>query len=323
MRPENIKEYELLRNEMVTVKECITKYLGYVLGGSGLSVYGMVTLVQGNLKPFFIALMSFAFAIIMSFVLLILFYKFSSHNRFAGYCKLLNHEDYNPPDSQHNTGQQGNPTHPNSQMSAFSWEIALERLRASDMNPATLTELVKCLRLGGVDPNQLTYLLGLYSGRHPQKDHGKFLKGLWILLKALFGKIQTRSWGFPPIVTSVFAIICGGFFLAGMIAIISTFSLDETALGIHLWLRIIVYIMGFVTTLSLFWLWYRFIGKLYCLMEGTSTVDGFFWRFLPIRAAFLNQLGIDPTYVFASDQLADEVANLRSQFGGLRDSWEG
>ena len=33
MQSENVKEYELVRAEMITVKDCITKYIGFVLAG--------------------------------------------------------------------------------------------------------------------------------------------------------------------------------------------------------------------------------------------------------------------------------------------------
>lgn len=35
------KELELLRKEMINLKDCITKYLGYVFAGSGAAVYGI------------------------------------------------------------------------------------------------------------------------------------------------------------------------------------------------------------------------------------------------------------------------------------------
>jgi len=37
MQSENVKEYELIRDEMSTVKDCITRHIGFVLGGSGVA----------------------------------------------------------------------------------------------------------------------------------------------------------------------------------------------------------------------------------------------------------------------------------------------
>jgi len=42
MQPENLREYEIIRNEMFTVKDCITKYIGYVFAGFGAAIYGLV-----------------------------------------------------------------------------------------------------------------------------------------------------------------------------------------------------------------------------------------------------------------------------------------
>ena len=95
MQRENIKEYELVRHEMLTVKDCITKYISFVLGGVGATV---VLLARSGDRSHFssleISIMSFSLCIIIDFIMLVLIYKFKSHNRFAGYCKLLTHESF-------------------------------------------------------------------------------------------------------------------------------------------------------------------------------------------------------------------------------------
>lgn len=52
MITENVKEYELIRQKMITLKECITKYIGFILGGTGLAVYGMVTMSRSEFTVF-------------------------------------------------------------------------------------------------------------------------------------------------------------------------------------------------------------------------------------------------------------------------------
>ena len=43
-------------------------------------------------------------------------------------------------------------------------------------------------------------------------------------------------------------------------------------------------------------MWVRFGRRLHSLMEGRSTVDGYFWRLLPVRAAYLEMIGVTVRY---------------------------
>lgn len=88
MQPENVREYEMVRQEMSSVKDCITKYIGFVLGGSGAAIFliarmghntGEKVLIMNDYET---CLICYAITTIINFVLLILFYKFHSHNRF-------------------------------------------------------------------------------------------------------------------------------------------------------------------------------------------------------------------------------------------------
>ena len=151
------------------------------------------------------------------------------------------------------------------------------------------------------------------------KDNGRFRKGVVILFKALIGKIQTRSWGFPPIVTSIFFIICWTFLIAGLLATWHIYEIPPDQMLSLSIVRCGVFIAAPLALLCQAWLWFRFIGKLYSLMQGTSTIDGFFWRFLPVRSAFLNELDITPTYVFTESQLREEVQTLDEEYGGIRE----
>ncbi len=51
MQNENEKEFELIRKEMISVKDCITKYLGYIFAGSGAAIYGLARMeTPGNIN---------------------------------------------------------------------------------------------------------------------------------------------------------------------------------------------------------------------------------------------------------------------------------
>ena len=291
MKSENVKEYELVRQEMITVKECMTKYIGFVLGGSGVAAYIIVGAVgQSAAKMFETAFICLVLSIIMTFVMLILCYKFFSHNRFAGYCKLLNHETYET-------------TSDVLDRSFFAWEICVERLRASDMDPEVLLKLVRDVKLDDINMTKLDFVLAKYVGRNPDKDRYKFWKGLRILLLAIIGKIGTRSWGFPPMVVSLFFFIVFGFLLGGLYSVKEIHNMPNTILLD----RNIIYVLAAAVLLGQLLLWWRFIGKLYSLMEGSATVDGFFVRFLPVRASFLNKYDIIPGYFYVNERLTEEM----------------
>ena len=79
MQKQNIREYELMRNELISIKTCITSYMRYVLGGSGAVLFGMSAIKTTN-NPFFLSYAPAGASVILLLVLLVLFYKFNSHN---------------------------------------------------------------------------------------------------------------------------------------------------------------------------------------------------------------------------------------------------
>ena len=291
MKSENTKEYELIRQEMISVKECMTRYIGFVLGGTGVAIYAILTMVHSQVRLLEVAFTCFVLSIIMSFVLLILFYKFFSHNRFAGYCKLLNHENYDTTDSGETRD-------------LFAWEICVGRLRASDIRPEFLLGLIdESIKIKNINKKRLYSVLERYVGRTPVIDRCRFVKGFKILFLAIIGIIKTRSWGFPPMVVAIFFIIVFGFLSGGIYTTINIFlganvkSLDNN----------IMYFFAVLVLLAQLVLWWRFIGKLYSLMIGSATVDAFFLRFLPVRAFFLNKYNKVPEYFDVDERLKEAV----------------
>ncbi len=113
----NIKEYRIIRTEMDHIKECITTYIGYVLGGSG-AVFLALTASAKLLS--FNCLLSVTIGVegVILLVLYTLFYKFISHNRMAAYCRVLSEEHLK-------IGKQ-NETFPKN---IFLWEVCINRIR--------------------------------------------------------------------------------------------------------------------------------------------------------------------------------------------------
>jgi hypothetical protein len=253
-----------------------------------------------------VSFVCFAFSLMMSFVLLVLFYKFNSHNRFAGYCKLLNQEILDVPPASND-------------VCLLSWELCVERLRMSDCSPPTARGSRSSAKIGGFTKEKmgvLADLLGQISGKGAPVDRNKFLKGSKILIRAIFGHIETRSWGFPPIIVAMFFLIVSGFLAGGIWA----FFKEDPSWSVAAFFRDLstwptsnsLCVFGVFVLVSQAFLWWRFSGKLHSLMEGSATVDSFFWRFVPVRAEFLNGQPVNgaklvPKYVCLDTQLDEAI----------------
>ena len=105
----NVKEYEILKNEIADIKSCITRYVTYIIGTNGLvlllykisfykylnpepsSTIEEITNELGSLSPFYDYMPIVAVTIIFS-LYFVLSYKFASHNRYIGYIQLLSKE---------------------------------------------------------------------------------------------------------------------------------------------------------------------------------------------------------------------------------------
>lgn len=300
MQAENIKDYELIRTEMSSLKSCITNYMGFVIGGSGIALYELIsksgfvsnTVSNQSIDYGTIALTSLALSLLISLILVILFYKFNSHNRYAGYCKLITHEKFDI--------ELGGDV--------IAWELCLEHFRQFDLGDKNLIELVNVMD----DKNPLKEILGdklllIERGKWPNNLIKKFkwiedllpglrfinsiiklFAGFLILLSASIGVSRANSWRFPPFVTSIFFVICLGFTSIGL------YSYDNlTPNPDNEMFFIIVLIIG----LFQLTLWMGFFIRLYSLMYGRTTIDSFYWRFIPIRFYFLKELGITPDYM--------------------------
>jgi hypothetical protein len=202
MQEESLKEYEQIRSEMLVLKDCVTKYMGYVLGGTGVAVFGFTAI---EATGFSLAWSAMLLSLAISLVLVILFYKFTSHNRYAGYSKVLDAEVFvdameNPKRLLHQSPKL-----------IVAWEMCIERLRVSDMKDseylANMLDQVNIHFEHEHDKDRLKFLLRAYSGRHPPIDKLSHLWGIGRLLAALFGHVRTNSWAFPPYVASVFFVI--------------------------------------------------------------------------------------------------------------------
>jgi len=105
MRDFDSLEYTTLRKEVESVKTCITQYIGFVLGGSGLTVIIVPLLINmllnrsgipDNLEnlqlswiELIIATVCYSASLLIALITVIVFYKFNSHNRYCGYLRAV------------------------------------------------------------------------------------------------------------------------------------------------------------------------------------------------------------------------------------------
>ncbi len=292
MTRESLREYQLIREEMRGVKDCMTNYVGYMLGGSGAAIFGFTALSISGVGYIGLAYSALMMSLLVSMVLLVIFYKFHSHNRYAGYCKLLSFEKF----------EYLATVRP---VQLFTWETCLEMLRGAETKPNTLYEIVD--RFDFFDSirveliKKLNDYLGPRNGKNlPQSapaDERGFWRGFKRLFLALLGQSKTISWGFPPYVVAVFFVLCTGFLAVGvystLVGVFGDVSKELFSNTSH------KYILEGVTLLILImqaFLWRLFCRRLQSLMEGSATVEAFFWLFLPIRASLLFSQNIAPQY---------------------------
>ena len=274
-----MEELRILRRELLNLKDCITKYLGYIFAGSAGSVFGLLRLSQISDRGIQFAfegigLISLVLSLIISFISIIFFYKFHSHNRIAGYCKVISHERL--PKVNSDNGQY---------KSIFGWESIIGRLRDIEMNPKKVSEIfpegsknviVGNKKLGDIQDD----IEKVYSKTGCEAKYGEAIK---ILFQSITGKLRTYSWAFPPFITAICLITDIIFYLTSVYIAVYTVSIS-----------LIVFLL--ITTFILFPIWLYLLKKLDRLMKGDLTIDSYMLKCLPLRIEYLRQFNLNPTY---------------------------
>lgn len=275
MQAQNVAEYQEIRKELAALKECITTYVGFVLVGSAAAVWGLAVNTSGvGPRHMAMALASILLAWVSVLVLFLLSYKFTSHNRCAGYCKLLMHEEL----------EGGYPL----AKDLFLWEICVDRLRASHFDKGLLREYCREVKMWTFGVENLEERVCRYLApkeKFPaslKKGLAKSFAGVWLLLVGSGEK--SGSWKFPVYVSRIFAAID-----AILVSFAAFFLYTADHFG---WLRTLV--------IALFCLlagaWIKFLAKLYDQMAATEMVESFCWRFVPIRARLLHEFDVNLKY---------------------------
>jgi hypothetical protein len=282
MEPQNIDEYKGLRHEIAALKSCITTYIGFVFLVVSTAFWQLAKEIP--LRPSrTMAVVALMLGLGLKLVLFLLLYKFVSHNRYCGYCKLLEQEMFE------GKGR-GNGKCPEA---VFIWEVCLDRLRSSDFRPDGLALEIKYYGGGPPQTATLETKARQFSGPAPTADQGRSRKGWRLLLRS--GSEERGTWQFPLYVARIFAAIDVGLFGLGVALL-----LPRHAAGIwggwreaplHLLPSLLFWLLLFVLLLC----WRKLMADLYRQMKGSQTVDAFCWKFVAIRYRILHDLGLATT----------------------------
>jgi len=297
MLKRNMKEYSVIREEVNGLKSCVTTYFGYLMAGSGAALIGLASLskIESDIviiTPIVAILLSLG----VSFFLYILLYKFNSHNRAVGYCKLLLHER----DSSNLKEDRPNEPISNSNIEDIAaWEFCITRLRETD---ATIEHVIQQIEnndnLSDTIKENLVRRLNFVSGPTPVSDKEKISKGITLLVSTLFGKkAKTNSWEFPAYVILIFFLITTLFFVFGM-GLSLYYTISGTITN-YLVISTIV-VTGMIVQR---YIWRGFFGKFFALMLGSATVDSFCWKFLPSRIEYLADENMHSDYALLDENL--------------------
>lgn len=287
MQKENIKEYELIRTELLSVKNCTTDYIGFTLGGSGLAIFGLGLIINESPNDVVLFYVPLAISIVITLILYILYYKFNSNNRFAGYSYVLSIEEWR--DNE------------NGVENLIVWEPCIMEIRDIDLHPDEILELINELpeHLERLKPGLMDY----YKHRR-ERPIKQWKSGLKILLTFTFGmRLKSGSWMYPLWVTVAFALIISMFlgvsYYFGVNVIVEHWSQIKTfqdaedlnVISLYVMLGILLFAFVFQIRMSLH-LW----SKLYHLIEGDASVRAYAERFQLLRGKLLPAHGIRPVY---------------------------
>jgi hypothetical protein len=270
MQAQNVEEYKAIREELARVRNCVTSYVGFVILGAGPAFGFLAGKTADKTSNLAMGFASVLLAILSTLVLFLLSYKFTSHNRYAGYSKLLTHERFNP----------------NAELDhdIFFWEICIDKLRATDCDRDRWeSHLRYCEKNRNSIPNVpgLDKVIKRYSGPAPTKDKRAWLKGWPLLFSG--SRENTGSWKLPLYIARIFGTINLAFVVFAVIFFLRSFRYgDGDFRSEHL---------ALVSLFPVFiLLWMAFISKLYRQMLGSETVEAFCRKFVPIRLRLLREL---------------------------------
>ncbi len=273
MQPNNVREYENLRSELDKLRDCINTYVSFVLGGSGAALVGLLAAIGLKEAWFGVCLGALALALVITIIQNVLMYKFLSHNRYAGYCKLLSQEWYEA-----------------KSLDVFLWEPSLEQLRYSDFDNTEAVDRCRTTVIKGVSGRALSRALLRFGGDEPSADKKKRRRGAWIVFWAIRGHTTSASWGYPVYVVATLFIVT---LLFWAVHAAFAFMSLQWYLGV---------LLLFLSAVLVGMMWATHFGRLSALMGRSRSIDAYCWKFMYFRFAILTSLGARSYTIVAGKQ---------------------
>jgi hypothetical protein len=291
MRPENLREYELTRQELLDLKRCMTDYVGFMLRGAGLAVVVLSLAAHFGMNSMVMFSAFLGLSLVLTLVMYVLFYKFNSHNRYAAYALVLSMERWSDTIPGVND--------------LFMWERSLAKLRDFDLDPKFALNMLHNWPNGMTD-DRFEKALSMWADGMHRSAAADWLKGLGLLTRFLTGhSIPSGSWAYPMWVTVPFAVIAAMFvcvpvFIASRLIYLNWGMLFGQAMAtvgspsqMNLWGIAVVAVIILVLQ---FRLWQHLLSKLYRIMIGSATISAYCIRFEFIRMLVLSEYRISPIY---------------------------
>lgn len=304
------KEYDYLAKEVMDVRSCITRYVGYIIGSNGVLFFIIkifyeedktIEITDEVLINFNTALFPFIGIVIISSLYFIIDYKFASHNRYTGYMQLLSQElrhfqikegqDFNIGNTkklQHGFADKEN-TEASPTNVIMSWQYIMSRWNSRHFgkhyDEAGFNKLDFRFQLPGYQYNQLDEFTDGSNNASKNVIQWFLEEIIWtpnykISRKlSLYGKYKKRSWQYPKYIYLISLI---------QIIIISVFILvadDNETLAEHYW---------WLIPTVLVWCYYGYNNLK--VMRGNRSSDYYCWAFFAYRVQLLNNFNIRPIY---------------------------
>ncbi len=331
MHSSSVEEYKLLKKELSEIKECINKYIGYIIGSNGL-VFILVSVLGTNLiQKESVNLASTANQGLTALILLltgwivlvtlysIITYKLNSHNRHVGYMHVLVQENdflemnfksnYHPLKWISKKIQRPDIEAKVDISSIILWEYVMTRWNSKN-TPKSYPKFA-------YDKLDLKYETGKYkiddilidNPGSIEKDNiyqafNKYI--IWnqcqtsTILKLIrkrffqpriYEKYKLSSWGYPSRLGS---LICSLYLILG-IAIGLACSFVQSPFDVTT-----NYLIAVTFYCSYLFILFRGVHTHLRLQKGDMTTDYYCWAFLIFRVQYLNHHDIRPVYFSTS-----------------------
>lgn len=295
MLDRNVKEYEILRQEVLEVRNCIRSYLNILVGGSGLGFIAISFLKANQLSPRVSLFLTLSILLTITAIYYILLYKFISHNRFTGYMKLISEELI-----LEKIKKKEYPSN------LIGWDVCISQLQNSTKIEHFPQKFWKTklkfifISITSTPKNKADTLeiiknkwqdLNLFA---PRVDKKSLLQGLELIFTGIRKKDGTTSWKYPLYITYI--VIVFSIILEGISIYFATQSDLDIYYRKYTWKFIVIVSYIIITQFILIFTWIRSISELYKITKGSKTISSFCWKFLQYRILFVNQQGFIPMY---------------------------